>query len=599
MLCSDSSCPMPYKIEGSVPGEAAAAARADSVTSVFKMKRTREDLRLARRLLDRNVLTLYKEDEERALTSEDTLQYAHETMNDMADVTEPGVLNCIEEAEDIQYGKVTEQDEEMPMFAIDSSMIEDDNCKPLEHENKDRRRSDPPAYVVSHPWHIVDYHLYLCSAEKGQTLEVRRDSMYLFDGAECRPFPYGEFAEDRALISQCSPGNQPQLLFGILPIADRLHFADRNPSFDGRHYVLGFDYDCKTLYARRFDWFPHDLSDIWCVWDNGSNIYTATVPDLIHIMDTSLAKGEIHVGMGVLSSSPNCLALESDDDPGLEIIIATLWCQWLLDFSGVLFKENAVSLPGFQARLGSYVAQGRLILQRASYRAWFAVRDGHSKEQYKCKTTVNQYTNDLYTFEKSEQDGSLKGQSWEAPGLETCNQIRDNERNQRKRRVEQRLEELFVVPETEVVQSQETVLQDILAKTQRRSIDLKATSRDEAPRTPSPKTRQDSPAPSERCFSPGSPEIVTPATEPCDEFEVTGCHHLPFSMLLEQALELVHANPEIDTFANSSKFRDWLWELGIRIQRPALGGDSHRWMFNMDLVQDSPASHFPPSLLTE
>ncbi|OJI97674.1 hypothetical protein ASPVEDRAFT_37098 [Aspergillus versicolor CBS 583.65] len=533
---------MSSKIEGSVPGEAAAAARAESVTPVFKMKRTREELRLARGLLERKALTSYEEDEERVLSSEDTLPYAHEAMKEMNDVTEPGMLNCIEEAEDIQYGGVT-----------------------LEHENKDRRRSDPPAYVVSHPWHIVDYHLYLCSAEKGQTLEVRRDSMYLFDGADCRPFPYEEFAEDRALISQCSPGDQPQLLFGILPIADRVHFAERNPSFGGRYYVLGFDYDCKTLYARRFDWFPHDLSDIWCVWDNGSNMYTTTVPDLTQIMDTSLGKGGMHVGMGILSSSPNCLALESDDDPGLEIIIATLWCQWLLDFSGILFKQNAVSLPDFQARLGSYVEQGRLILQRASYRAWFAVRDGHSKEQYKYKTMINQYTNDLYTFEKSEQDGSLKGQSWEAPGLETCNQIRYNERMQRKKRVEQRLEELFIVPETEVVQSQETVLQDILAKTERRSIDLKAINRTEIPRTPSPKSRQVSPVPSERCLSPGSPEIVNPATEPCNKFEVTGCHHLSFSMLLEQALEMVHANPELDTFANSDKFGDLLEEMGIRI----------------------------------
>lgn len=590
---------MPYNIEGSVPGEAAAAARAEPVIPVFKMKKTREELRLARKLLDRNVLALYEEDEERALTSEDTIQYAHETMKDMTDVTEPGVLNSIDEAEDTRYGEVTEQDEETPMFAIDSSLIEEDDCEPLEHENKDRRRSDPPAYVVSHPWHIVDYHLYLCSAEKGQTLEVRRDSMYLFDGADCCPFPYEEFAEDRALISQCSPGDQPQLLFGILPIADRLHFADRNPSFGGRHYVLGFDYDCKTLYARRFDWFPHDLSDIWCVWDNGSNVYTATVPDLIQIMDTSLGKGEMHVGMGILSSSPNCLALESDDDPGLEIIIATLWCQWLLDFSGILFKQNAVSLPDFQARLGSYVEQGRLILQRASYRAWFAVRDGHSKEQYKYQTMINQYTNDLYTFEKSEKDGSLRGQSWEAPGLETCSQMRYNERMQRKKRVEQRLEELFVVPETEGVQSQETVLQDILAKTQRRSIDLKAMSRAEAPRTPSPKSRLHSPAPSEQCFSPGSPEIVTPATESCDEFEVTGCHHLPFSVLLEQALELVHANPELDTFANSGKFGALLEEMGIGIQQPVLGFDNHRWMFNMDLVQDSPASRLLPSLLIQ
>ncbi|KAL4946220.1 hypothetical protein BDV06DRAFT_208874 [Aspergillus oleicola] len=551
----------------------AVAAGEGSLPPVFKMKKTREELRLARRLLEENELAVH-EGEDELLTKEGALHCVRGMTKDMINVadmesTEPGVMHVIE-GEVTEDGGQNEPIEGLSTLSLDSSMTEEDDYGSVEGEQNEQRRTEVSAYVVSHPWHIVDYHLYLCSAEKGQTLEVRRDGMYLFDGTDCRHLPYAEFAEDRALTSQCFPGDQPQLLFGTLPIAD--HYAgDRSPSFGGRHYVLGFDYHCKTLYARHFDWFPHDLEDMWCVWDSSSNVYTVTVPDLIHIMDTRLANRGMHVGMGILSSSEYCLALESDDDPGLEIVIATLWCQWLLDFSDILFQQNNGTLPDFQARLSSYAEQGRLILQRASYRAWFAMRDGYTKEQYKSMMTINQYTNDLYTFEKSEQDGSLKGQSWAAPGLETCNHIRNNARMERKKRVEQRLEDLFIVPETETAQDQETVLKDILAKSQQGVMDLSAIAGAEVPRTPSLKSEAGTPAPSERCFSPVSPGIVTPVTEPCDELEVPGIHHIPLHKLLERALDSVNAYPELDTLANRSQLALLLENMGIGIQQPALG----------------------------
>ncbi|KAL4877205.1 hypothetical protein BJY04DRAFT_198765 [Aspergillus karnatakaensis] len=572
---------MLYKINCAAAREAA-AARAEPSTPVFKLKSTRNEIRLARKLLEQNTLALQDECEEDVLGGETTLPCTHEMVKDVAGMTDCGAFNKENEPEN---RGTSEQFSNILATDVTESLPYEDQAETVEDEKKDSRRSDPPAYVVSHPWHIVDYHLYLCSAERSQTLEARREGVYLYDGAECRRLPYDEFVEDRTLMSQCFPGDQPQLLFGILPIADRQHFADRNPSFDGRHYVLGFDYDCKTLYARHFDWFPHDISDIWCVWDSGRNVYTVTVPDLIHIMETSLEKGEMHVGMGILSSSQYCLALEYNDDPGLEIIIATLWCQWLLDFSEVLFKQNTGCLPDFQERLGTYIEQGRLILQRASYRAWFAVRDGYSKQQYKCKTTINQYTNDLYTFEKSAQDGSLKGQSWNAPGLETCNQIRQDERKQRKKRVEQQLEDLFIAPDKEAIQSQETVLQEILAKSQPRAQSATAIVVEEVPemlRTPSPRLHQDSRTLSERWLSPGSPETITPVTETFDGHQVIAYHDIPLPVLLERALNLVHAHPDLDTFANRDRLGDLLVEMSSAVSLTGLDEDEN-WRFEVPL----------------
>ncbi|KAL2831986.1 hypothetical protein BDW59DRAFT_181420 [Aspergillus cavernicola] len=584
-----------YKLDYTAAREAA-AARTESVVPVFKMKKTKEEFRIARKQLKEDMWALREEGHgDQVLVGDYALQYDHEMVENMTDMTEPEMLDDVESDENTDHGGTSEQHGGITTGAADISGAEEDEYEMAEEEGKYGRRTDPPACIVSHPWHILDYHLYLCSAEGAQTLEARRDGTYLYDGIDCRRLPYEEFVEDRGLMSFCFPGDQPQLLFSILPIADRQHFADRDPSFDGRHYVLGFDYDCKTLYARHFDWFPHDLSDIWCIWDSSSNVYATTVPDLMRLMDTSLGKGETHVGTGILSSSPYCLALESNDDPGLEIIIATLWCQWLLDFSEVLFKSTTGSLPEFQQRLGSYVELGRLVLQRASYRAWFAVRDGHLKNKFKCKTTINQYTNDLYTFEKSAEDGSLKGQPWTAPGLETCNHIRHNERMQRKKRVVQRLEDLFVVPETEATESQEAMFQEILAKAQQSTIDCSTIASADIPRTPSPKTQQDTPTLSERCLSPRSPEIVTPTTEPWDEFEdAAAYHHIPLPVLLERALELVQAHPKLDSFVNRGQLGYLLADMGIEIQPPALGCDGRRWKMDVHLDEDSPTSGLLP-----
>ncbi|KAL2802801.1 hypothetical protein BJX63DRAFT_437531 [Aspergillus granulosus] len=556
----------------------AAAARANPITPVFKIKKTSEELRQARELLKERELISEEEPPDQVLISDDDLEYVHELLQEMS-LAEPTILDYSD------FDLFIETDTTSP---ADCLMARKDGYVWLGDEDQVSARSDPPSYVVSHPWHVVDYHLYLCSAERGQTQEARRQGMYVLHGFECRLLPYDEFAEDRGLMSQCFPGDMPQLLFGLLPIADRRHFADRNPSFEGRHYVLGFDCECQTLYARHFDWFPHDLGDIWCIWEEGVNVYTVTVPDLMHILDTSLGKGEVHVGMGILSSSEYCLAMTNDDDPGLEIIIANLWCQWLLDFGEILFRPETGSFSAFQDKLRSHVDQGRLILQRASYRAWFAVRDGYSKEQYKLKTNINQYTNDLYTFEKSAEDGSLKGRPWAAPNLETCNLLRHHHRMQRKRKVEQQLEDLFVAPEPDAVESPEAALQGILAKTPQSPMECSAAVPTDIPPTPLLNTRCTTPVLSEPLFGPGSPGIVTPATQPYGEFEICEYYQTPLPTLLNRAAELVHVHPELDTFANRDRFGDLLTGLGAAVQRPAVGDDIKPWKAEDLWEQDHP-----------
>ncbi|KAE8354460.1 hypothetical protein BDV28DRAFT_130982 [Aspergillus coremiiformis] len=261
--------------------------------------------------------------------------------------------------------------------------------------------------TVSHPWEVVDYHLYLCSVEGGQDTHARRNGVFVYDGIDCHPVYYSELLEERA-FEPCNVGEEPQFLFWDLPI------ADLGPSFNGRHYVLGFDYNNRTLFARHFDWIPHKTDDLWCVWDLGFTMYSVTIPDLIILLESGLSE-DVHIGLGLLSSSPYCIAMGSSDDPGMEIVITILFCQWVLDFAEAIFEQDGNVMEIFKERLTHYMEECRIILARASYRAWFASQDGYTKAAYQRNSSIDRFTND---------------QAWR---LATCSATRTGFREERRR----------------------------------------------------------------------------------------------------------------------------------------------------------------------
>src|SRR5699024_10091945 len=48
------------------------------------------------------------------------------------------------------------------------------------------------AASVIHPWHIVDYHLYLLQIEGKKDITARRNGILLRDGVDCRSLSYEE-----------------------------------------------------------------------------------------------------------------------------------------------------------------------------------------------------------------------------------------------------------------------------------------------------------------------------------------------------------------------------------------------------------------------
>ncbi|KAB8199510.1 hypothetical protein BDV34DRAFT_231158 [Aspergillus parasiticus] len=433
-------------------------------------------------------------------------------------------------------------------------------------------RNKLPTYSVSHPWEVVDYHLYLCSVEKGKDTHSRRNGMFVYDGIDCRPVDYRELLEELA-FEPCNVGEEPQFLFWNLPI------ADLGPCFNGRHYVLGFDYNNRALFARHFEWMPNKTDDLWCVWDLGFTMYSITIPDLIILLESSLSE-EVHVGMGILSSSPYCMAMGSCDDPGMEIVITILFCRWVLDFAEAIFEQNGTIMERFKGRLARYMEECRIILARASYRAWLVSRGGYTKATYQRNSSIGKFTSDLFTFSKSVEDGSLKTQSWRAPGLDTCNMLRHQDRVQRRAETEQRLESLFTISEVDT--SPESPVEVLGGMVARSKESLAAFGPARTPRIP-PRSKYGS-VPLHRWCS-MSPETVKMEDEASNGLKETEYYKTPLSLLLKQIIDLIDTRPELDCPENRAHFEELLIVLAMDVQQktvndsvtPKLGHENDSW----------------------
>ncbi|OJJ38610.1 hypothetical protein ASPWEDRAFT_77359, partial [Aspergillus wentii DTO 134E9] len=410
---------------------------------------------------------------------------------------------------------------------------------------------------VRHPWGIVDYHLYLAGIETGRNNTLRSNSMMVFDGDECRPFFFEDFFDD-STDNPCVFG-KPKILFCILPI------ANEGAVFKGRQYILGFDTIERTLFARHFHWSPKTMGDVRADWEEGVTVYSFTIPSLATILRRSFSESDGRLNMGLLSCSPLCETFEGVcDDPGMEIVLAVEFCQWVVDCAEGIFAMDEIAVAKLSYELTYYMDQCRLVLQRASYRAWFAVRDGLSMEAYSHKHSYNQYINDLYTYGKSTDDGSLRNREWQPPSVDTCNEIRENHRNKSREETEKKLEDLFTLPNTDTPpESPGKIFARMLSKTDKSQAAVLLYPPG-APGTPSPPLQYRSVP--QRPLSPCSPGIVTPVREDFEDFEATEYHKVPLSLLLIRTMDLIQAHPELDKIENRGRFGSLLTDIGVCVK---------------------------------
>lgn len=464
-----------------------------------------------------------------------------------------------------------------------------------------------------HPSRIIDYNLYLSSAEREAERGLRCNSMFLFDGDECRPFFYREFREEQPL-DPFHVGSQPKLLFGILPIAN---FADALPTFSGMSYILGFDYFSRTFFARFLDWVPADISDLWTVWDEGYDTYGLTILGLYQLLKSSLENMDGSMNIGVLSSSPHCLALHRHDDPGLEMVIAIRYCQWVVDFADAIFDHSEKEIGNIIGELSQYLVQCRLVLEKASNRAWFTPPDDLFKRRNRRQKLVKQCTNDLYNFHMSASDESFEDRDWHAPSIETCNRIREHNRRLVKEHAEKELENVFTEPAADArLESPDQTLGRMLERTTPNYESFLSTAMDgppiptpsptlsppnTPPRTPSPYPQQGSIKRGRINFSfDDEPEIIRPVAEAYDDEGVTEFHKIPIIETLHNTINLIRSHPELDTTENRTQLGAFLTKSGLGIKRKrdeVANRPSINWnVWEFGLMDEDPEAK-PPRIL--
>lgn len=467
---------------------------------------------------------------------------------------------------------------------------------------------------VKHPWGIIDYHLYLNSLEAGKDMHIRRENLYLFDDTDCEPIRYCDlFVTEIYRMEEDS--QRARLLFAILPI------AEKGAVFGERNYVLGYDWKYRSLFARHFNWMPHDIRDIWSVWSEGTTVYTISISRLFNLLQSTFQKRTGRAGEGILSSNPLCASLQVGDDPGMEMVIVTMFAQFAADFIDVIFIQEEYQKQKFRHQLAYYEDQCRQVLQRASYRAWFALRPGSARAKHRTEKndendSFRQLLQDLYALEdeeRQEQEQShgfvMQGGEWRAADLETKTWQREEDRQRRREEAVRRLEGLFAIPDDlPCTQSPGQAFENIMIKAgEHPTIDENYPP--DAPRTPSPPFRHRSVLQQIQCLSPGSPGIVRPATEEFDDFEVTEYHKIPLPLLLGRALELLEERPDLDSLDNRGRFGSLLTDLGVRVRKrpvdeltlaPSLGYDNDSWKLEVQThpeVEDQPPRCLLPSPL--
>lgn len=251
-----------------------------------------------------------------------------------------------------------------------------------------------------HPWGVVDYHLLLSAAER-RTLEERRNCMYLINEDGCVRVREGDLFDDQ-YFGPVGMKRNPKLLFSMLPVAEAATKGQR--FFGEQHYILGFDFNKQAFFARHFHSVSDDDEDIWGEWTKGDTVYSVTVPELLDLLNATFS-GKYRVDRGILSSTRYHVSQHQPvfDDPGLELTIVIQFCQWMIDCADVVIRGDDEWLTRYMisAKFGRHMETCRAILHRASYRSWFAYREGTGAADYKRKLIIDVMASDLYLIKES------------------------------------------------------------------------------------------------------------------------------------------------------------------------------------------------------
>ncbi|GKZ18885.1 hypothetical protein AbraIFM66951_001843 [Aspergillus brasiliensis] len=402
--------------------------------------------------------------------------------------------------------------------------------------------SEPPAYILT--WfglNKIDYHLYLAHNERGMDDNTRRNSMFLFDGDECRPCLYSQLSDPQTYYPNgIGEDNDPVMLINCLPVRG-------NPAAPAdKAYILGFDFDSGNLFVRQFAWLPEYIDDVWCVWNEGFNRYEVQIKALRDTLRQCIDECELDPGVGILSKGKyvvdNWEGAGASEDPGMELVIVINFCLWVLDMAEPLILPYVPGAETLIEDLKRYEEECRRILACASARFWKRVQKGYTEEQERCEKARSRYIDDLMTLHVPEAH-ELENVKGCVPSLDTASKLRQQYQDGRRECHEQGLQDMFTMPQNgSAPKSPESTFREIVE----RSKQALASSMLSSPKAPRARSRRQAEAQMHRNWVPLTLGHSTSSSEEDSFSEASESRKSPVPVLLRRMSDLSQAHPELD-----------------------------------------------------
>lgn len=245
---------------------------------------------------------------------------------------------------------------------------------------------------VTHPWGVVDFHLYLNVIDGGRRLAERRNGMFVLDRASINPVVYHAITIPELLESGTVNGDR-KLIYECFPV------PESGSSFNGACYIVGLDSTSERLFARRFSFTPDDMEELAERWSEGIATYKFSIEELYEVMKRSLGDEEEEVLFPDLASSDFCTIPGGREEPAMEMVILLRCSQFVVDISEMSLLEDygeAFANLGFE--MSKFVSDWRFILEQASSQSWIAARHGVSRNEFTTQSSGDRTAYDLYTI---------------------------------------------------------------------------------------------------------------------------------------------------------------------------------------------------------
>ncbi|KAI2840760.1 hypothetical protein CBS12448_8544 [Aspergillus niger] len=420
--------------------------------------------------------------------------------------------------------------------------------------------SEPPAYILT--WfglNKIDYHLYLAHNERGMDDNTRRNSMFMFDGDECRPCPYSQLSDLQTYYPNgVGKDKDPIMLINCLPVRG-------NPAVPAdKAYILGFDFDSGNLFVRQFAWLPEYMDDVWCVWNEGFNRYEVQIKALRDTLRQCIDECELDPGVGILSKGKyvvdNWEGVGVSEDPGMELVIVIKFCLWVVDMAEPMILP---SVPGSESLVGDfqrYEEECRRILACASARFWKRVQKGYTEEQERCEKARSRYIDDLMTLHVPEAH-EIENVKRCAPSLDTASKLRQQYQDGRRECHEQGLQDVFTLPKNaSISKSPESTFRDIVERSKQA---LASSMLSSPPKAPQANSRRFAQAQSHSDWIATASGHSTSSSEEDSYSDASESCKSPVPVLLRRMSDLSQAHPELDNVSIREQLEAILSEMKL------------------------------------